>query len=290
MKRSAGSPIASLALPLRAWAPRFGFLLLVTGAFALMLLSKAETVVLERARSAVVDTAAPILDLMSRPAEALRGGIDYVNGLLFLQSENVRLRAENERLLRWQAVARQLQTESTALRGELGYVSDRQPSFITARVIADTGGTFIRSVLVNAGRDQHVRRGQAAMSRDAVAGRIANVGTRSARLLLLTDLNSRVPVQVEGAGHRGVMAGNNGPRATLQYLPTNARVSPGDRIVTSGDGGVFPPGLPLGTVSQVGEGEVLVEPIVDYSRMGIIRILDFGPTGMLPLPEEPSRR
>ena len=128
------------------------------------------------------------------------------------------------------------------------------------------------------------------MSRDAVAGRIANVGARSARLLLLTDLNSRVPVAVEGAGHRGILAGNNGPRATLQYLPANAQVAPGDRIVTSGDGGVFPPGLPIGTVSQVNDGEVLVEPIVDYTRMSIVRILDFGPSGMLPLPEERAPR
>ncbi len=284
MKRS--GTITNIALPLKAWAPRFGFLLLVLTAFILMLLSKAETVVLERARGQVVDAATPVLALLSRPAEAIQHSVDYVNGLVFLHTENARLRAENDRLLRWQALAQTLQSENATLRAELGFVADRQPRFITARVVADTGGSFVQSVLVNVGRDHHVRRGQAAMSREGVAGRVASVGTRSARLLLLTDLNSRVPVVVEGTGHRGILSGNNGPRPTLQYLPTNAPVTAGDRVVTSGDGGVFPPGLPVGVVSQVSSAGVLVEPIVDYTRMGVVRILDFGPAGMLPLPEE----
>ena len=284
MKRS--GTIANLALPVKAWAPRFGFFLLILTAFVLMLLSKAETVVLERARGEVVDAVAPLLEVLSRPAAAIQGSIDYVNGVVFLHSENTRLRAENEKLLRWQALAQNLQSENATLRAELGYISDRQPRFITTRVVADAGSTFVRSVLLNAGQEQRVHRGQAAMSRDGVAGRIATTGRRSSRLLLLTDLSSRVPVIVEGTGHRGVLVGNNGPRPTLQYLPANAPVSSGDRVVTSGDGGVFPPGLPVGIVSQVNEAAIEVEPIVDYTRMNVVRILDFGPAGMLPIPEE----
>lgn len=284
MKRS--TTIADLALPVKAWAPRFGFFLLVLSAFVLMLLSKAETVVLERARGEVVDAVAPLLDVLSRPAAAIKGSIDYVNELVFLHSENNRLRAENEKLLRWQTLAQSLQSENTTLRAELGYISDRQPRFITARVVADAGSTFVRSVLLNAGQEQRVRRGQTAMSRQGVAGRVATVGRRSSRLLLLTDLSSRIPVVVEGAGHRGVLSGNNGPRPTLQYLPANALVSSGDRVVTSGDGGVFPPGLPVGIVSQVSETAIQVEPIVDYARMDVVRLLDFGPAGLLPIPEE----
>lgn len=284
MKRT--STFANLALPVKAWAPRLGFSLLVLSAFVLMLLSKAETVVLERARGEVVDAVTPLLDVLSRPAAAIQGSIDYVNGLVFLHSENNRLRTENEKLLRWQALAQNLQSENATLRAELGYISDRQPRFITARVVADTGSTFVRSVLLNAGQEQLVRRGQTAMSRQGVAGRVATVGRRSSRLLLLTDLSSRVPVIVEGAGHSGVLSGNNGPRPTLQYLPANALVSSGDRVVTSGDGGVFPPGLPVGIVSQVSEAAIQVEPIVDYTRMDVVRLLDFGPAGMLPIPEE----
>ena len=282
--------IASLALPLKAWAPRFGFILLTLTAFVLMLLSKAETVVLERARSQVVDAVAPALDVLSRPAASVQNSIDFVNGLVLLHSENVRLRAENEKLLRWQALAQNLQSENATLRAELGYVTDREPRFITARVVADTGGSFVQSVLINAGSEQNVRRGQAAMSQEGIAGRVSTVGSHSSRLLLLTDLNSRVPVIVESTGNRGILAGNNGPRPTLQYLPTNTPVSAGDRVVTSGDGGVFPPGLPVGVVSQAGVRGIQVEPIVDFTRMGVVRVLDFGPAGMLPLPEERALR
>lgn len=284
MKRGSGSTSAGLALPLRVWAQRFTFLLLVAFAFGLMLLSKAETVIVERARVAVVDVATPVLEVLSAPAAAVDGLVERVGRVIEVYAQNDFLLDENERLGQWQELARRLQAENAALKAQLSFVPDARPRFVTARVVADAGGVFVKSVLVNAGDGDSVRRGQAAMHSDGLVGRVSSVGDRSARVILLTDLNSRIPVVIESTGDRAILAGNNGPRPLLQYLPANAPISPGDRVVTSGHGGVFPQGLAVGTVSEVSETGIRVQPYVDWARMDYVRILDFGAEGILPPP------
>jgi rod shape-determining protein MreC len=104
---------------------------------------------------------------------------------------------------------------------------------------------------------------------------VVEVGRNSSRLLLLTDLNSRVPVIVEASRYRGVLAGDNSDQPKLIFLPTNAKVNVGDRIVTSGHGGVFPPGLAVGVVSSIGDGNIRIEPLVDFSRIEYVSILRY---------------
>jgi len=273
------------AAPVKAWVQRFAFVLLLLTAFALMLLSKAETVVAERARTLIVDQLTPVLVALGRPVEAIQNTIGTVNGLFYVRAENARLLEENARLKQWLAYARELQVENTALRAELGYVADPEPRFITARVVADPGSAFVHSVLINAGTRQAIRRGQPVMAEGGLIGRITEVGRRSARVLLVTDINSRIPVILESNGDRGVLAGDNSARPRLLYLPAGAGVAPGGRIVTSGHGGVFPPGLAVGTVASVGaDGEVRVLPAIDYARLARVRVLDFGAEGILPAP------
>lgn len=284
MNRGSGSTVVGLALPFKLWAQRFAFLLLVASAFTLMLLSKAETVLVEHSRAAVVDAVAPVLTALSQPAQSVSNAIEEVNGLFLLNADNARLRRENELLLGWQNEARRLQMELQSLRSQLSVIPDPTPRTIGARVIADSAGAFVRSVLVNAGAQDRLVRGQAAVTVDGLVGRVAAVGQRSARILLLTDLNSRVPVVVQSTGDRAILSGNNSQRPELLYLPPNTQVSPGTRILTSGHGGVFPPGLAVGVVAEVGETAITVQPLVDYARLSYVQVLDYGPEGILPAP------
>lgn len=284
MKRGSSSASTGLTLPLRVWAHRFTFLLLVAFAFGLMLLSKAETAVVERARTSIVDFFTPILKVLSAPADAVNGLVEETQQVFEVYALNEFLLEENDRLHQWQELARRLQAENASLRAQLSFVPDARPRFVTSRVVADAGGVFVNSILVNAGRGEGVRRGQAAMHADGLVGRVASVGDRSARIILLTDLNSRIPVVVATTGDRAVLAGDNGTHPVLQYLPVNTPISPGDQVVTSGHGGVFPPGLAVGVVSEVSEAGIKVQPHVDWARMDYVRILDFGATGILPPP------
>lgn len=277
--------VANIALPIKGWANRFAFAFLVMTAFALMLLSKAETALVEQARTAVIDAVAPALELFSQPARVAGNVTQEFETLIVLRAENVRLRQNIERLRAWQNMAHRLTVENAALRGQLNFVPDAEPRFVTVRVLADTGGAFVRSVLVGAGRANGVRRNQAAINGQGLIGRVADVGERSARILLLTDLNSRIPVLIESTGDRGILVGDNGPRPRLQYLPPNSPISPGDLVLTSGHGGVFPMGLPVGIVAEVSDGRFSVQPLADMVRLDYLRVLDYGVEGILPAPE-----
>ena len=257
-------------------AQRFAYLGLVLAAFGLMMLGKADVVVVEQFRAHVTDAVAPILDAVSRPVATVNNVIAQGRELAALRQENARLRAERERLLQWQAVGRKLEAENFALRELLDFVPRNPRAFISARVIADSGGTFAHSLVLNAGDRDGVQRGEAVVSGDGLVGRIVGVGTRSSRILLLTDLNSRIPVITEQGRTRAVLAGNNTSRPVLNHLPAGVSIPPGERIVTSGHGGAFPPGIPVGVVVSVSDGGIAVQPFVAADRLEYVRVVDYG--------------
>lgn len=270
-----------LAVPLRALAHRFSFLLLVLSAIVLMMVGKIDAVLVETARARVTDAFAPILEAISRPAATTADLVETVNELIDLRAENERLRRENAVLLNWHQAAQRLEAENRSLRNLLNYVPEPAARFVTARVVADPGGAFVRTVVVTAGRRDGVRRGQAAISGRGLVGRVVEVGEWSARVLLITDLNARVPVVLESSRQRAVLGGDNRDQPLLMYMPLEAPVSVGDRVVTSGDGGMIPAGLPVGVVASVGEREVRVASMVDLSRIEHLQIVDFGLPGGL---------
>lgn len=282
MKHRARS-VLGLAMPVRATTQRFAFLFLVLAAFGLMLLGKADTVLVERVRAGIIDVVAPIMDVLSQPAATVAEVVESGQEMANLKAENERLRAQNARLLEWQAAARRLAAENAAFRNLLNYVPGASPRFITGRVIADSGRVFKQSMLVNAGAQHGVVKGQAVITGDGLAGRITSVGARSARVLLITDFSSQIPVIFETTRERAILAGDNDDRPTLRFHAYDGNVSVGDRIVTSGHGGALPPGLPVGTVAAVEDGVISVQPFADLRRMEYVRIVDFdGPEPVEP--------
>ena len=273
--------ILRITAPLRGLAHRFAYVFLLAAALGILLLGRADPLVFERARMTVTDVTAPVLDALSRPAITVSHVIGEMRELAVLRDENQVLRAQNERLLQWQTAARTLMSENKQLRDLLGFVPDTEANSVTARVIGDSGGAFVRSLLVNSGKRDGVKKGQAAMVGHGLLGRVAEVGNRSARVLLINDLNSRIPVVIESSRERAVLAGDNSPTPRLLYLPISTSVKPGDRVVTSGYGGVFPPGLPVGLVNSVGEDGVRIAPYVNVGQLEYVRLLDFGLDGIL---------
>lgn len=274
MKGSA-SLVAALT-PLKVFLRRFAYVLLVGAAVGLMLIGKIETVIIEGARSRMADAVTPILDTVSKPVAALRGFAGHVGELAVLREENQRLRREHATLLQWQLLARRLEDENRSLRDLLNFHPGPTASYITARVVADTGGAFVRSVLINAGTRDGVARGQAVVSGEGLVGRVTQAGDRSARVLLMTDLNSRIPVVVGEARKRAILAGDNSDNPRLIYADAKTPLDAGELIVTSGEGGVFKPGLPIGVVAgPLGRG-VAVQTFVDWGRVEYVRVVDYG--------------
>ena len=265
----------------KAWLHRFTFVLLFGGSLALMVLGKSESPIVERARLTVTDAVTPIMNGLSRPLASIRQAYDNAREFLDLREENAALREQQARLVQWQSVARQLEAENRALRDLLKFAPDRAASFVTARVVADNGGAFVRSVLVAAGLRDGLRKGDAAVTGEGLVGRVAEVGERSARVLLLTDINSRIPVVIERSRDQGILAGDNSDNPRLLYLSHGSQLVPGDRVVTSAAGGAFPPGLPVGVVKSTDTGGAVVELFVDWDHMEYLRLLDYRLTGVL---------
>jgi rod shape-determining protein MreC len=269
-------------MPMRAVAQRFALPLLVIVSVALIVLGKADIVLIERARVDLNDALAPVLEAIAEPLNAVASAVRRFQDHFTVYDENQRLREENARLLQWQEVARRLEMENDELRNMLHFTPQGVRGFITGRVIANSGGAFLRNVLLDVGEREGVERGQAALGGDGVVGRVTEVGNRASRVLLLTDLNSRIPVVLEDTRERAVLAGDNTSRPRLLYLPEKSAVQVGDRLITAGAGGIFPPGLPVGAVSSVESGLVRIEPYAELSRLEYLRIVDFGLSGVLP--------
>jgi rod shape-determining protein MreC len=268
----------------RAMIERITFPLLVLLSGVMIVLGKADQVVLESLKNSVMDAAAPALDMLSRPSGLVDTAVGRARDFLTVYQENARLAEENERLLGWQQAALKLASENAQLRDLLRVAPEPATSYVTARVIANSGGAYARSVIVNAGRENGVVRGEAAVTGEGLVGRVSEVGSRAARILLITDLNSRVPVIVEGSRQRAVLAGDNSEHPSLRYLEAGAAIRIGDRIVTSGQGGVFPPGLPVGVVAVFNGELARVELFVELSRVDYLRLVDYGLADALPSP------
>jgi len=268
--------------PVRAAAQRLVVPFLILLSMTLIMLGKADVLLLDRMRMAVADVAAPVLQAVEQPVSTLAAGVRRIEGLFEVYNDNDRLRQENARLLQWQEVARRLEAENAELRRLTKFKADEATHAVSAQVIANSGGAFARNVLINVGNRDGVARGQAAVTGEGLVGRISEVGDRAARVLLLTDLNSHIPVMLEGSRERAVLAGDNSDQPRLTYLPANVTPKLGDRIVTAGSGGVFPPGLPVGVVAAVDGGIVRIEPFAELARLEYVQVVDFGLEGMLP--------
>ncbi|MBS0524638.1 MAG: rod shape-determining protein MreC [Proteobacteria bacterium] len=260
---------------------RFALVVLVVAAFAAMLIGKADTVLVENARVLALDLASPALEAIARPVAVANRTIADLKEFATLREENARLREENTRLLAWQTAARRLENENTRLRELANFREGPEASFITARIVGDSVSAYVRGALLNVGRKAGVEPGQAVVTGEGLAGRVAEVGDNSARVLFVTDVNSRLPVQVERTRERAILAGDNSALMRLTLAQTLQGVQRGDRIVTSGHGGSFPVGIPVGEVVQTESGSVKVRPFADFSRLEFVRVVDYGVTGLV---------
>lgn len=265
-----------LSIPVRQALAKLTLPVLIAAAFGLMLLGKADTVVAERVRMALGDALTPIYALLAEPVARLHDVADSARHVLSLASENATLREENEQLRKWQAIALALDAENSALKANLRWIPDPTPNFVTARVVADAGGVYARAVLLSAGPNHGITKGQIALDDRGLVGRVTEVGARSVRVLLLTDINSRIPVTLESSHGRAILTGTNGPRPRLSYWTEGLRPVEGERVVTSAEADAFPAGLPVGTVHYTAQNVPEVEPTARLDRLEIVRLFDYG--------------
>lgn len=258
------------------WGPRGASLFFLSFSFGLFVLSSVSQDNLQSVRTSVMDVFAPVLATVNAPIEGAASYVRAVTGIAQLQEENARLAAENVRLREWYQTAMQLQTRNQSLEAMLNVAADPQTGFVTARIVADSGNAYVRSMVVLAGENNRVAKGNPVLAPEGLVGRVIESGQKASRVLLLTDMNSRIPVLVEGRNWRAILAGTNNGMPVLEHLPPQAvkEMAAGLRVVTSGHGGLFPFGLPVGEIAKDDSGNWVVKPYADTDRMVFVRIID----------------
>ncbi len=265
-----------LSVPLRQALSRLTLPVMLVLSLGAVLVGRADQGLADRLRGALDDVLAPAYALVTAPVTALEHGSGVIGHLFSLEAQNQQLRAENAKLLQWQAVAMALAAQNDALKTALNYVPTPTPEFFTAHVVADLGGVYARSVLVSLppGLAQIGTNmaGAIAMDGRGVAGRVVEAGDRSARVLLITDLNSRIPVALGVHGLPALMAGTNGADPSLLYWAPGKPPAEGDVVLTSAEGGAFPPGLPVGVVHYDAQNDPVVLPLADIDGLRLVRL------------------
>lgn len=245
-------------------------------ALCLLLAGQADHRLPHLLRGGLDDVLAPLYRQAEAPVAALEHGQGAVGTWFRMHREIARLQAENRGLRRWRSVALALEARDAAFQRQLHYVPRAAPPFFTARVIADLGGLYARSVLVTIPPHAGSVKNAIAMDGRGVVGRVVQSGDRSARVLLITDLNSRVPVAVGPHGQRALMVGANTAEPQLIYWRQNHPPQEGQIVLTSAIGGIFPAGLPIGVVQYRTRKDPVVVPFAGFDRMDLLRVFEYG--------------
>ncbi|NBO18572.1 MAG: rod shape-determining protein MreC [Proteobacteria bacterium] len=265
----------SLLLADRLWLQRGSVMMLLAAGVALMAMSKAGNPAVARMRMQITDAVMPVLAVAASPMDTIHNAGQWLGELAQLRAENIALKNENIELLKWQEQAKSQAAELESLRQLMKAVPASKASYITARVVSDMGGPYVHSALISGGKSDGIRKDQAVISEQGLLGRVVDSGETSARVLLLSDINSRVPVMAEASREKSILVGNNTDTPSLAYLMADSKIKVGERIVTSGDGGIFPPGIPVGVVTSVQKGAVTVEPFLVPSRAQFVSVVDY---------------
>ncbi|MDV4145110.1 MULTISPECIES: rod shape-determining protein MreC [Shimia] len=227
----------------------------------------------ERFRAQVVDRVMPSFDWAMTPVTTTVALFRDLQSYQRLAEQNRELRRELQQMKAWKEAALQLEQENARLLDLNNVRLDPRLTFITGVVLADSGSPFRQSVLLNIGSRDGLVDGWAAMDGIGLVGRVSGTGDNTSRVILLTDSSSRIPVIVQPSGQRGLVVGDNTPAPHIDFLENRELVRPGDRVISSGDGGVFPPGLLVGQVASDPGGRLRVRLAADYERLEYLRVL-----------------
>ena len=228
---------------------------------------------IEQMRMAIIDVIAPNFAWVSTPVTGTVNLVRSAQSYNSIYRQNQELRREIQQMKAWKEAALSFEQENARLLNLNKVKLDPKFTHITGVVLADSGSPFRQTVLLNVGARDGIIDGWAAMDGIGLVGRISGVGDRTARVIMLSDNSSRIPVTIEPTGQYALMVGDNSSRPPIDFVENLEAVRPGDRVVSSGDGGVFPAGLLIGQVVQSSSGRLRVRLAADIQRLEFLRII-----------------
>lgn len=263
----------TIALSLHAWSTRLIFAGMVSLALLLLLLNHSGHPAAAAIRSSLAEIATPAVAFLSSPVQTVSAFGDQLAAWQHTVEQNRQLAADNEQLKRWRLLATRLEAENTALRDLLNLAPAGQTHYLTARVLTPAASPYSRSYFLQAGSTEGVIKDMPVINGEGLVGRVIEPGEKQSRLLLLTDINSRISVVTAHGRDRAIAAGLNGPLLELRYLPEKAPIAVGEPILTSGDSGLLPANVPVGTVTRIEKDRIYIEPAVNWTRLDYVSLI-----------------
>ncbi len=267
-------PLVNFLLILRLFFRNFLVAFFIIAGVILLILDRFGHPLPEAIRVTTLDTVAPLMELSVAPVNFYHDTIDGLSSWFYTGSENKKLRETIRELEHLQYIASNLELENQGLREALRMSKDVKTSFITAPIIGSIHNVYDHTLFVPVDGREEIKIGAIVISHQAIVGRIVAVGKQLARIQLLTDIDTRVPIITSDSQTRAVIAGTNRDSLTLKHAPTDHKITLGERVLSSGDGGTFPPGILVGEVVEIDDKLIRIKPYIDPSKIDYVHILD----------------
>ena len=215
--------------------------------------------------------------IVSVPENFVISSYQTISDHFNLYSNYENLKKDYESLKATKLNADFLKSENEALKSKIDDVST-QSSELLAKVIIDKKSPFLRSVIVNRGSKDNVILGMAVLDEKFLVGKVVEVNYSTSRVLLLSDLNSKIPVSIEPNGVQSILSGSGSNFGEIQYIKEDYQLDSDFEIFTSGSGGIFRSGIPIGkTILNAGSGldTIKVKFHSDFSQLRLVKIVSF---------------
>lgn len=265
---------------------RIGVAIFLVCTLALFLLWRIDNPRAERIRIAIIDRVVPNMDWAMAPVTKVSQMVQDFQSYEQIHSQNQELRRELQRMRAWREAAVQLEQENARLLDLNKVKLNAKLSFVSGKVLTDSGSRFRQSAIINLGSQDGIVEGWAAMDGLGLVGRIAGVGAGSSRVLFVTDTSSNIPVLIKPSNQRAILSGDNSGQPPLLFIESFQQIKPGDRVVTSGDGGVFPADLLVGQVTLGADSQFRTQLAADFRRLEFLRVIRYAPNAPI---NEPDR-
>lgn len=267
---------------------KFTTFFFIVASITLLLMGRSQSALIEQTRAQIFNAFIPAIKVVDFPRGATSSLSDWIRNVAVVFSDNQFLREENANLKRQLTEATELEIDNLRLKNLLNIKDGTVTTITASRIVSDSNSPFFKSMLINSGTNDGVKKGHAVVNEEGVIGRTINVAANASRVLLLNDINSRIPVKFADSGVNVILAGDNSPLQLIEFMPEEEKANIGDLILTSGMGGVFPPDLPVGVVSEFTEfGGIRVNPSVNLNRLNYVSVIEYEIASFPTLIEEP---
>tara|TARA_B100001123_G_scaffold181387_1_gene207795 strand:- start:165 stop:995 length:831 start_codon:yes stop_codon:yes gene_type:complete len=243
--------------------------------FLLIFSNKSDSILVTKIKNSGNDIILPVASAVMYPLNKTSELIEKLIYVKELSSENNRLKNEIKKLKEWRTLSIKLVNENNAYKKLLNIEDDNIELSHTVRVISKSSEVFVNSIQIGAGSKNKIKNNSVAINENGLVGRVIGVGKNTSRILLVSDINSNVPVEVFNRDIQAILTGHTSKKLLkLKFIKDNAKISVGQMLVTSGNAGIFPPNLIVGRVFNIVDNEIYVKSFVDFENLDFVQIVN----------------